>query len=88
MAFSERHGPSKRLPALTPASQEVTLQPEMEGFNCKLRTLIKMANGYKDEEFFKMKIFDLPDQKIVDLTCPAEDRNALRQKIIYELSTT
>jgi len=32
----------------------------MEGFNNKLRWLIRQAYGYRDEEYFKLKIFDLP----------------------------
>jgi len=59
----------------------------MEGFNSKLRGLIKMANGYTDDEFFKLKIYDLPDQKIVDLTCPQSERNEYRRKMIYGEST-
>lgn len=32
----------------------------MEGFNNKLRWLIGQAYGYRDDEYFKLKIFDLP----------------------------
>ena len=32
----------------------------MEGFNNKIRWLIKQAYGYRDEEYFHLKIFDLP----------------------------
>lgn len=35
----------------------------MEGFNNKLRWLIRQAYGYRDEEYFKLKIFDLPNVK-------------------------
>ena len=60
----------------------------MEGFNSKLRGLIKAANGYRNDEFFKLKIYDLPDQKIIDLTCPSSERNNLRKEIIYPYSTS
>jgi transposase len=33
----------------------------MEGFNNKLRWLIRQAYGYRDEEYFTLKIFDLPN---------------------------
>jgi transposase len=36
----------------------------MEGFNCKIRCLIKQAYGYRDMEYFYLKIFDLPARKI------------------------
>ena len=36
----------------------------MEGFNCKLRCLIKQAYGYRDMEYFYLKIYDLPQLKI------------------------
>jgi len=32
----------------------------MEGFNNKIRWLIRQAYGYRDEEYFHLKIFDLP----------------------------
>lgn len=32
----------------------------MEGFNNKIRWLIRQAYGYHDEEYFHLKIFDLP----------------------------
>ena len=35
----------------------------MEGFNNKLRWLIRQAYGYRDEEYFRLKIFDLPNLK-------------------------
>jgi len=37
----------------------------VEGFNNKIRWLIKQAYGYRDQEYFKLKIFDLPKTKIV-----------------------
>ncbi len=40
---------------LTSASQE--------GFNNKIRLLIRQAYGYRDQEYFKLKIFDLPKIK-------------------------
>lgn len=55
----------------------------MEGFNSKIRGLIKMANGYTDDEFLKLKIYDLPDQKIVDFTCLPSERDEIRRKMIY-----
>jgi transposase len=33
----------------------------MEGFNNKVRWLIRQAYGYRDDEYFKLKIFDLPN---------------------------
>ena len=36
----------------------------MEGFNNKIRWLIKQAYGYHDQKYFKLKIFDLPNIKI------------------------
>lgn len=32
----------------------------MEGFNNKVRWLIKQAYGYRDDDYFTLKIFDLP----------------------------
>lgn len=37
----------------------------MEGFNNKIRWLNKQAYGYRDIEFLKLKIFDLPNAKAV-----------------------
>lgn len=36
----------------------------MEGFNNKVRWLIRQAYGYRDDEYFHLKIFDLPKVKI------------------------
>jgi transposase len=36
----------------------------MEGFNNKVRWLIRQAYGYQDHEYFKLKIFDLPNIKV------------------------
>jgi len=36
----------------------------MEGFNNKVRWLIRQAYGYHDNEYFRLKIFDLPELKI------------------------
>ncbi len=33
----------------------------MEGFNNKVRWLIRQAYGYRDQEYFHLKIFDLPN---------------------------
>ena len=33
----------------------------MEGFNGKVRWLIKQAFGFRDFKYFKLKIFDLPN---------------------------
>ena len=38
----------------------------MEGFNNKIRTLIRQAYGYRDEEYMKLKIFDLPNKRCDD----------------------
>ena len=35
----------------------------MEGFNNKIRWLIRQAYGYRDDEYFVLKIFDLPNLK-------------------------
>lgn len=35
----------------------------MEGFNTKIRWLIKQAYGYRDDRYFVLKIFDLPNIK-------------------------
>ena len=34
---------------------------KMEGFNNKIRWLIKQACGFRDREYFKSKIFQLPE---------------------------
>jgi len=39
----------------------------MEGFNNQIRWLNKQAYGYRDIEFLKLKIFDLPHSKIVKI---------------------
>lgn len=36
----------------------------MEGFNNKIRWLIRVAYGYRDDEYFNLKIFDLPNIKL------------------------
>ncbi len=33
----------------------------MEGFNTKIRWLIRQAYGFRDSEYFKLKIFQLPE---------------------------
>ena len=35
-----------------------------EGFNTKIRWLIKQAFGYRDREYLKLKIYALPDTEI------------------------
>ena len=35
----------------------------MEGFNNKIRWLMRQAYGYRDEEYFHLKIYDLPEIK-------------------------
>jgi transposase len=37
----------------------------MEGFNNKIGWLNRQAYGYRDEEYFKLKIFDLPKRSTV-----------------------
>ncbi len=37
----------------------------MEGFNNKIGWLNRQAYGYRDLEYFKLKIFDLPKMQIV-----------------------
>ena len=39
----------------------------MEGFNNKIRWLNKQAYGYRDIEYLKLKIFDLPKTKSLKL---------------------
>ena len=34
---------------------------QMEGFNNKIRWLIKQAYGFRDREYFKLKIYQLPE---------------------------
>ena len=34
---------------------------KMKGFNNKIRWLIKQAYGFRDREFFKLKIYQLPE---------------------------
>ena len=34
---------------------------KMEGFNNKIRWLIRQAYGFRDREYFKLKIFQLPE---------------------------
>ena len=36
----------------------------MEGFNAKVRWLIKPAYGFRDFKYFRLKIFDLPSTDI------------------------
>ena len=59
----------------------------MEGFNSKLRGMIKMANGYSDDAFFTLKIYDLPDQKIIETESLPGRRRTLRQQMIFPDST-
>ncbi len=33
----------------------------MEGFNNKIRWLIRQAYGFRDREYFRLKIFQLPE---------------------------
>ena len=35
----------------------------VEGFNNKIRWLIKQAYGYRDQDYLRLKIFDLPNIK-------------------------
>ena len=37
--------------------------PKTEGFNNKIRWLIKQAYGYRDYKYFQLKVFDLPNLK-------------------------
>ena len=37
-----------------------------EGFNNKIRWLIKQAYGYRDYAYFRLKIFDLPEVEADD----------------------
>lgn len=37
-----------------------------EGFNNKIRWLIKQAYGYRDYKYFRLKVFDLPNIKLRD----------------------
>ena len=38
----------------------------MEGFNNKVRTMIRQAYGFRDEEYMRFKIFDLPNKRVND----------------------
>lgn len=37
---------------------------KLEGFNNKIRWLIRQAFGYTDDEYFFLKIFDLPELRL------------------------
>ena len=41
----------------------------VEGFNNKIRWLIKQAYGYRDFKYFRLKVFDLPNLKSRDGDC-------------------
>ena len=41
----------------------------VEGFNNKIRWLIKQAYGYRDFKYFRLKVFDLPNLKARDGDC-------------------
>jgi len=47
-------------------SENKLTSASMEGFNSKIRFLMKQAYGYRDEEYFHLKIFDLPSLKITE----------------------
>lgn len=36
----------------------------VEGFNNKIRWLIRQAYGFRDQEYFMLKIYDLPERKV------------------------
>ena len=36
----------------------------MEGFNNKVRTMLRQAYGYRDDEYMILKIYDLPNRKL------------------------
>jgi len=36
----------------------------MEGFNNKIRWLIRQAYGFRDDEYFTLKIYNLPNTKV------------------------
>ena len=36
----------------------------MEGFNNKVRTMLRQAYGYRDLEYMRLKIFNLPDNNL------------------------
>ena len=36
----------------------------LEGFNNKVRTVLRQAYGYRDNEYMRMIIFDLPNRKL------------------------
>ena len=38
----------------------------MEGFNNKVRTMIRQAYGFRDDEYMQLKIFDLPNRRVND----------------------
>jgi len=42
-----------------------------------------MANGHTDDEFFKLEIYDLPVQKVIEVSCESSKRNELRRPVIY-----
>ncbi len=40
----------------------------MEGFSNKVRTMLRQAYGYRDLEYMRLKIFNLPNGKIKIVT--------------------
>ena len=51
-----------------------------EGFNKKIRWLIKQAYGYRDFNYFRLKIFDLPNLKPRDSDCRVQRRGRPEEK--------
>ena len=54
---------------------------KMEGFNNKIRWLIKQAYGFRDREYFKLKIYQLPELS-------SERRSDLWQEPVNEAENT
>lgn len=75
-----RNAASLNIPELTQVAETVLLHLDgiaaywlcglsnaaMEGFNNKIRTMTRQAYGFRDTEYFKLKIFDLPKARIQD----------------------
>ncbi len=63
------HKPSKRLKTMARTIRDKLTywtfrhisNAKMEGFNNKIRWLIKQAYGFRDREYFKLKIYQLPE---------------------------
>ena len=56
----------------------------MEGFNNKIRWLIRQACGFRDREYFKLKIYQLPEISGVLRNCKLCQGSSKRLKMARE----